>query len=81
MVYDFEDAWNRHDMTAFAALFHDDADWVHWRGGTVVRRQAIHDGHKSVHDTYYVDQPCDRAGHQALISCRLPWPICGCGPT
>lgn len=25
--------WNRHDMDAWSEMLHDDADWVHWRGG------------------------------------------------
>jgi uncharacterized protein (TIGR02246 family) len=66
MVYDFEDAWNRHDMTAFAALFHDDADWVHWRGGLWSGRQAIHDGHKAVHETYYATSHATVRGIEAL---------------
>src|SRR6266850_2095916 len=33
LVAGFEDAWHRHDMDAFAVLFHEDAAWVHWRGG------------------------------------------------
>jgi uncharacterized protein (TIGR02246 family) len=53
MVYDFEAAWNRHDMVAFANLFHDDAAWVHWRGGLWVGRPAIYEGHRIIHETYY----------------------------
>jgi uncharacterized protein (TIGR02246 family) len=52
-VFAFEDAWNRHDMTAFANLFHDDAEWVHWRGGLWTGRQEIYEGHRAIHETYY----------------------------
>lgn len=53
LVHDFEDAWNRHDMTAFANLFHEDAEWVHWRGGLWTGKQAIYEGHRAIHETYY----------------------------
>lgn len=53
LVYDFEAAWNRHDMEAFAALFHEDAEWVHWRGGLWTGRPAIYEGHRAIHETYY----------------------------
>lgn len=40
----WEQAWNRHDMRALAALFSDDADFVnvgakHWRGRTEIEQQ------------------------------------------
>jgi uncharacterized protein (TIGR02246 family) len=66
LVYDFESAWNRHDMTAFAALFHDDAEWIHWRGGLWSRKKEIHDGHKAVHETYYKTSQADVQGIEAL---------------
>src|SRR5687768_1186143 len=28
----WEDAWNRHDMRAFASQFHEDGVWVLWTG-------------------------------------------------
>ena len=28
----WEDAWNTHDMAAFASLFHEDGVWVLWTG-------------------------------------------------
>lgn len=51
----FADAWNRHDMVAFAALFHPDASFVnrfgtYWRG--VDRIVA---GHAPIHETIYSD--------------------------
>lgn len=49
----FEEASNRHDMVAFANLFHEDAKWVHWRGGLWSGRQAIYDGHRAIHETFY----------------------------
>lgn len=47
------EAWNAHDMDAFSALFHDDAAWVHWRGGYWKGRAEIKEGHAAVHRTFY----------------------------
>jgi len=66
MVYDFEAAWNRHDMVAFAAVFHDDAAWVHWRGGLWVGRPAIYEGHRIIHETYYRNTRATVQGIEAL---------------
>jgi uncharacterized protein (TIGR02246 family) len=49
----FVDAWNRHDMDAFAGLFHEDAAWVYWRGGYWRGRDEIKRGHLAVHQTFY----------------------------
>ena len=51
----FADAWNRHDMAAFAALFHPDASFVnrfgtYWRGV----EQIVAD-HDPIHRTIYSD--------------------------
>jgi uncharacterized protein (TIGR02246 family) len=51
----FADAWNRHDMAAFAALFHGDASFVnrfgtYWRGV-----EQIVAGHAPIHETIYSD--------------------------
>ena len=51
----FADAWNRHDMAAFAALFHADASFVnrfgtYWRGV-----EQIVAGHAPIHETIYSD--------------------------
>lgn len=66
IVYDFEAAWNRHDMTAFAALFHEDAEWVHWRGGLWSGRAEIYEGHRAVHEAYYRDSHATVRGIEAL---------------
>jgi uncharacterized protein (TIGR02246 family) len=49
----FFEAWNRHDMKAFAALFTDDADWInivgmHWRG-----KDAVVKAHEVFHRTIF----------------------------
>ena len=46
-------AWNRHDMDAFAALFHEDATFVNIRGTLLKGRDAIRDVHKQIHSTFY----------------------------
>ncbi len=66
MVYDFEAAWNRHDMVAFANLFHDDAEWVHWRGGLWSGKPAIYEGHRLIHETYYRNTRATVQGIEAL---------------
>ena len=48
----FVDAWNAHDMTAMAALFTPDAEWVnvvgmYWKGRDQIMfaQRAFHEGH------------------------------------
>lgn len=53
VIAEFEDAWNRHDMEAFAALFHEDAAWVNWRGGYWRGIDEIKRGHTVIHQTFY----------------------------
>jgi uncharacterized protein (TIGR02246 family) len=53
MLGQWEDAWNTHDMTAFASLFHDDGVWVLWTGEVWKGRRAIEDGHAAVHKTIF----------------------------
>ena len=48
-----EDAWNQHDMQAFANLFHEDGIWVLWTGHVWTGRKAIEDGHAEVHRTIF----------------------------
>ena len=66
LVHDFEAAWNRHDMQAFAALFHPDAEWVHWRGGLWSGRQEIYEGHRAVHESYYRSSHATVRGIESL---------------
>lgn len=49
----WEDAWNAHDMSAFASLFHDDGVWVLWTGSVWKGRRAIEEGHAAVHRTVF----------------------------
>ena len=49
----WQDAWNRHDMRAFASQFHEDALWVLWTGDVWKGREAIEQGHATVHKTVF----------------------------
>jgi uncharacterized protein (TIGR02246 family) len=49
----WEEAWNSHDMHAFANLFHEDGIWVLWTGQVWKGRTAIEDGHAAVHKTVF----------------------------
>jgi uncharacterized protein (TIGR02246 family) len=49
----WEDAWNTHDMAAFASLFHEDGVWVLWTGEVWTGRRVIEEGHAAVHKTIF----------------------------
>ena len=49
----FEEAWNRHDMDAFARLFTEDADFVNVRGARWIGRPAIKEAHQASHGTVF----------------------------
>ena len=49
----WENAWNTHDMAAFASLFHEDGVWVLWTGEVWTGRRVIEDGHAAVHKTIF----------------------------
>jgi uncharacterized protein (TIGR02246 family) len=53
VVHGFEDAWNRHDMDAFAMLFAADADFVNVIGIRWVGRDAIRQHHAASHATMF----------------------------
>jgi uncharacterized protein (TIGR02246 family) len=53
MVYQLEAAWNAADATTFAALFADDADFIHILGGYYAGRAAIEAGHRMIFGTIY----------------------------
>jgi uncharacterized protein (TIGR02246 family) len=53
VVHGFEDAWNRHDMDAFAKLFAADADFVNVIGMRWVGRDAIKQHHAASHATIF----------------------------
>ena len=49
----WEEAWNKHDMRALAALFHEDAIWVLWTGEVWTGRKRFEEGMTEVHKTVY----------------------------
>ena len=49
----WEDAWNRHDMSSFGTLFHEDGIWILWTGDVWTGRRTIEDGHAAVHKTVF----------------------------
>jgi uncharacterized protein (TIGR02246 family) len=53
VVQKFEDAWNRHDMDAFALLFATDADFVNVIGMRWVGHHAIKQHHAASHATIF----------------------------
>jgi uncharacterized protein (TIGR02246 family) len=55
VVAAFADAWNHHDMRAFAQLFALDADFVNWRSQSMTGRAAIEGQHTAIHATIYKD--------------------------
>jgi uncharacterized protein (TIGR02246 family) len=53
VVEKLETAWNTYDSLAWAALFADDADFIHILGGHFHGRDAIEHGHRTIFDTIY----------------------------
>ena len=53
MVYQLESSWNAGDGDAFAALFADDADFIHILGGYYTGRETIRAGHRMIFGTIY----------------------------
>ncbi len=53
MVYQLEAAWNAADAATFAALFAEDADFIHILGGYYTGRAAIEAGHRMIFGTIY----------------------------
>ena len=53
VVNGFEDAWNKHDMDAFANLFTSDADFVNVVGMRWVGREPIKQAHIASHSKWF----------------------------
>jgi hypothetical protein len=64
LVAKFNDAWNRHDAHALAALFAEDADFTNVRGEHAGGRKAIEDMHAPPGRNYH-------AGRGAIARCAL----------
>ena len=48
-----ESAWNRHDSAGFAAVFAEDANFIHIFGGQLDGRVAIEAAHRNIFATIY----------------------------
>ena len=53
VVERLEVAWNNYDSVAWAALFAEDADFIHILGGHLHGRDAVEQGHRQIFDTIY----------------------------
>lgn len=53
VVEKLETAWNNYDSAAWAALFAEDADFIHILGGHFHGRNDIEQGHRMIFDTIY----------------------------
>jgi uncharacterized protein (TIGR02246 family) len=53
MVYQLEAAWNAADSASFAALFAENADFIHILGGYYTGSAAIEAGHRMIFGTIY----------------------------
>src|SRR5687767_2139305 len=53
IIDSWQNAWNSHDMHAFANLFHEDGIWVLWNGKVWKGRDTIEKGHAEVHKTVF----------------------------
>ena len=53
VIRSFESTWNRHDMTSFANLFAEDADFVNVMGARWVGRTAIQEAHAASHASFF----------------------------
>jgi uncharacterized protein (TIGR02246 family) len=49
----FETAWNRYDSASIAALFSEDATFIHIFGGQLDGRAAIEASHRVIFETIY----------------------------
>jgi uncharacterized protein (TIGR02246 family) len=61
----FEEAWNRHDPKAFAAVFAEDADFTNWRGTAASGRSKIEEFHAPMFATIF------KTSHQKCTDIRV----------
>jgi len=53
ILQQFETAWNAYDSVSLAALFAEDANFIHIFGGQLDGRTAIEAAHRVIFDTIY----------------------------
>jgi uncharacterized protein (TIGR02246 family) len=56
-----ETAWNRYDSVGFAAVFAEDANFIHIFGGQLDGRSAIEAAHQNIFETIY------RGSHASFV--------------
>ncbi len=61
VVQQLETAWNRYDSISFAAVFTEDATFIHIFGGQLDGRAAIEAAHRNIFDTIY------RGSHASFV--------------
>lgn len=53
LLQQFETAWNHHDSVSLAAVFAEDANFIHIFGGQLDGRAAIEAAHRHIFETIY----------------------------
>jgi ketosteroid isomerase-like protein len=62
VVYEYADAWNKHDMNALGQLFAPDADFVNVAGQRWKGREVLQKNHAYMHGTIAADERSDVTG-------------------
>src|SRR5688572_28071940 len=57
-----DETWNKHDMHAHAALFHEDGVWIAWTGDVLKGPAAYEARLAPLHKTIFLEIACIRAG-------------------
>lgn len=53
LMAELDETWNRHDMRAHAALFHEDGIWIAWTGEVLSGREAYETTLTRLHQTVF----------------------------
>ena len=53
ILQQMDTAWNRYDSVSFAAVFAEDANFIHIFGGQLDGRTAIEAAHRNIFETIY----------------------------
>ncbi len=53
LIASLDETWNRHDMPAHAALFHEDGIWIAWTGAVLSGRAAYESELTRLHKTVF----------------------------
>jgi uncharacterized protein (TIGR02246 family) len=83
VVEEHAEAWDRHDMTAYAALFTEDADLVNIRGGWWQGRAQIEERMSALHKTVFRESriaPSEvavRFLHETIAIVHVQWELTG----